>query len=50
MVLWERAHLWRAEADAASLDAMRQLCLTEAARCEHRVALSFSTPLFRDSA
>ena len=47
-VLKERADLWRAEAAAATLESMRQFCLTEAAQCERRVEMSLSTPVFRE--
>jgi len=47
-VLKERAELWRAEAAAATLEAMRSFCLTEAAHCERRVEMSLSTPVIRE--
>jgi hypothetical protein len=47
-VLRERAALWRAEAAAATLEAMRAFCLTEADRCERRVQMSLFTPVFRE--
>jgi hypothetical protein len=47
-VLKERAELWRAEAAAATLEAMRSFCLTEAAYCERRVEMSLSTPVIRE--
>jgi hypothetical protein len=47
-VLKERANLWRAEAAVATLDSMREFCLTEAAQCERRVQMSLSTPVFRE--
>ena len=47
-VLKERAELWRAEANAATLEAMRSFCLTEAAYCEHRVEMSISTPVISE--
>ena len=47
-VLRERAALWRAEAAAARFEAMRAFCLTEADRCESRVQMSLSTPVFRE--
>jgi hypothetical protein len=45
VVLQERADLWRAEAAAATLDAIRTFCLTEALQCERRVEMSRSTPV-----
>jgi hypothetical protein len=48
-VLQERAQLWRAEAAAATLEAMRIFCLAEADRCEHRVHLSLWTPVIREA-
>ncbi|HET6306249.1 MAG TPA: hypothetical protein VFG12_03630 [Rhodopila sp.] len=48
VALMERALLWRAEAEATLLEAMRAFCLTEAERCERRVELSRSTPMFRE--
>jgi hypothetical protein len=48
-VLIERAELWRAEAAAATLEAMRRFCLTEADRCEQRIQISRSTPVFHES-
>ena len=48
VVLKERAELWRAEAAAATVDAMRTFCLTEAAYCERRVQMSLSTPVIRE--
>jgi hypothetical protein len=47
VVLTERAQLWRAEADAATLAEMRSFCLSEADRCERRVEVSRSTPVLR---
>jgi hypothetical protein len=47
-VLKERAELWRAEAAAATFEAMRSFCLTEAAYCERRVEMSLSTPVIRE--
>jgi hypothetical protein len=49
VVLEERAQLWRAEADVATLEEMRSFCLTEADRCERRVELSRSTPVIRET-
>jgi hypothetical protein len=48
VVLKERAELWRAEAAAATVDAMRVFCLTEADYCERRVQMSLSTPVIRE--
>jgi hypothetical protein len=48
-VLQERAQLWRAEAEAATRESMRIYCLTEADRCQRRVHLSLSTPVFRET-
>jgi hypothetical protein len=48
VVLKERAELWRAEAAAATVDAMRAFCLTEADHCERRVQMSLSTPVIRE--
>ncbi|HEX4368582.1 MAG TPA: hypothetical protein VH023_17220 [Rhodopila sp.] len=48
VVLKERAELWRAEAAAATVDAMRIFCLTEADYCERRVQMSLSTPVIRE--
>jgi hypothetical protein len=50
IVLRERAALWRAEAAAATIEAMRTFCLNEAARCEQRVQISLSTPVIREMA
>jgi hypothetical protein len=47
-VLRERAALWRAEAEAATLEPMRVFCLTEANFCERRVEMSLSTPVIRE--
>jgi hypothetical protein len=47
VILKERAQLWRVEADAATLEEMRTFCLNEADRCERRIELSLSTPVFR---
>jgi hypothetical protein len=47
-VLRERAELWRAEAAAATLEAMRSFCLIEADQCERRVQMSLSTPVLRE--
>jgi hypothetical protein len=47
-VLKERAELWRAEAAATTLEAMRAFCLIEADQCEQRVQMSLSTPVIRD--
>jgi hypothetical protein len=44
--LQERARLWRAEAAVATLDAVRNFCLEEAAKCERLVHQSLSTPVF----
>jgi hypothetical protein len=44
--LRERARLWRAEAEVATLEAVRIFCLEEAAKCDQRVHLSLSTPVF----
>ncbi len=48
LVLRERAELWRAEAAAATLEAMRNFCLTQADQCERRVELSLTTPVIRE--
>jgi hypothetical protein len=48
VVLKERAELWRLEAAAATVDAMRNFCLTEADHCERRVQMSLSTPVIRE--
>jgi hypothetical protein len=42
--LSERANLWRAEAAAATLEAMRTFCLTQADQCEQRIQMSLLTP------
>ena len=47
-VLQERAELWRAEAAAATVKAMRDFCLSEADHCERRVQMSLSTPIIRE--
>jgi hypothetical protein len=47
--LLERAKQWRSEAAAATLEEVRLFCLTEADRCERRVHLSQSTPVFREA-
>ena len=47
-LLITRAEQWRAEAEAATLDAMRSFCLREAAWCERRVDLAYNTPMFLD--
>jgi hypothetical protein len=44
-VLKERARLWRIEAAAATIEAMRVFCLTEADYCERRIQTSLSTPI-----
>jgi hypothetical protein len=44
-VLKERAELWRIEAAAATIEAVRMFCLTEADYCERRIQMSASTPL-----
>jgi hypothetical protein len=49
IVLRERAALWRAEAAAATLEAMRIFCLAEADQCERRVEKSLYTPVLRES-
>ncbi len=48
IVLREQAELWRAEAAVATIDAMRSFCLTEADKCERRVEMSLTTPVFRE--
>jgi hypothetical protein len=48
VVLKERAELWRVEAAAATVDAMRNFCLTEAYQCDRRVQMSLSTPVIRE--
>jgi len=48
VVLKERAALWRVEAAASTVDAMRIFCLTEADYCERRVQMSLSTPVIRE--
>lgn len=47
-VLMERAELWRTEAAAATVEAMRVFCLTEADYCERRVQMSLSTPVIQE--
>lgn len=47
--LTRRAALWRAEAEAATLRAMRLFCLMEADKCERRAEMSLSTPVISES-
>jgi hypothetical protein len=47
--LLERAAQWRAQAAATLLEEERAFCLAEADRCERRVQLSRSTPVFRET-
>lgn len=42
--LAERALQWRAEAQEATLEAMRVFCLREALWCERRVHMGLHTP------
>jgi hypothetical protein len=46
--LLQRAVEWRARAAAAALEEERAFCLAEAEKCERRVQLSRSTPVFRE--
>jgi hypothetical protein len=46
--LRERAKLWRAEAAAATLEAMRTFCLTQADQCEQRIQTSLLTPAINE--
>jgi len=46
--LLERAAQWRAQALVASQEEERAYCLAEAEKCERRVQLSQSTPVFRE--
>lgn len=45
ITLEEGARLWRTEAEAASLPALRAFCLEEAERCERRIRDSLATPI-----
>jgi hypothetical protein len=42
-----RAEEWLAEADHVNLQALRELCLIEAAVCRRRAELSLTTPVLR---
>jgi hypothetical protein len=48
--LFDRAELWRAEADRATTPEMRSFCSLQAGRCEGHVNLSRSILGVRDSA
>jgi hypothetical protein len=45
--LQKRAQLWRIEAEAVTLQALREFCLEEAQNCERRAILSTATPVLR---
>jgi hypothetical protein len=47
LALKERADQWRVEAQAATSQEMRALCLEEAEKYERRVQKSQATPVFR---
>jgi hypothetical protein len=47
--LTRRAALWRLEAEAATLRAMRLFCLAEAEKCEQRAEKSLYTPIIVDA-
>ncbi|MDR3533635.1 MAG: hypothetical protein P4L90_24125 [Rhodopila sp.] len=46
--LKQKAELWRLEAAAATMEAVRAFCLDEAAKCEQRAQRSLSTPVLSD--
>lgn len=46
--LTRRAAMWRLEAEAATLRAMRLFCLNEADKCERRAEMSLRTPVISD--
>jgi hypothetical protein len=46
--LRERARQWRIEAAKVTNHAMREFCLDEADKCEHRVRRSLYTPIVRE--
>jgi hypothetical protein len=46
--LTRRAALWRIEAEAATLRAMRLFCLSEADKCEQRAERSLYTPVLSE--
>jgi hypothetical protein len=45
-VLKERANQWRDVAATVTFESIRVFCLKEADKCERRLQLSFSTPVF----
>lgn len=47
IVLMERAKLWKIEAEASTLAAMRAFCLEEAEKCEQLASQSLVTPVLR---
>ena len=44
----ERIRQWRDEADRATLETMRRICLAEMRECERRLRRSLSTPMLRE--
>jgi hypothetical protein len=46
--LEERIRQWRDEADRATSEAMRRICLAEMRECERRLQRSLSIPMFRE--